>query len=239
MKKFWGSVIVSLLVLNSVFADWDNSISFGMSFPYFNQKIVADGDDDISDDGDDSKICDIGFDGDFQGRFVNRNNNLALLAGIGVGYITVDAEDFFGSDEFSGNVGGINYTMMGGVGYRIVDSRSVKLIASGVAAFTYLNLSTTVKGIEDGVKMDVDVDYVSYQFDLGADVYAQFNFNRRWALAASVTALFTVANSGTLDMTAKGTYEGISVSVKEPTIDTKLDGLGFVIIPRIAAVFRF
>ncbi len=108
-----------------------------------------------------------------------------------------------------------------------------------MAAFTYLNLSTTVKGIEDGVKMDVDVDYVSYQFDLGADVYAQFNFNRRWALAASVTALFTVANSGTLDMTAKGTYEGISVSVKEPTIDTKLDGLGFVIIPRIAAVFRF
>lgn len=247
MKKILTACMVLAAAAGSVFADWDKTISFGMSFPVFNQKYEIED----SEDDDDAKVSGIGVNFDVQGRFVNNNNNLALLAGYSVGYLGVDADNIL--DDASGTFSGINQSIIGGIGYRFVNTERFQLTASALAGMTFVNLSTDLSysdvDEEDGIpfSMKADVDYSAFDFELGADIFAQFYFTEHWGISASCTALFTVAGSGEMEIDIKrvsipgvGSYTpgalGMSGKVSDD-IDVKPGS--FIFVPRIMATYRF
>lgn len=234
MKKILTACMILAAAAGSVFADWDKTINFGMSFPVFNQKAEDEEDEE-------AKIKGVGVNFDVQGRFVNNNNNLALLAGYSVGYLGIKAKDFLG-DDYSGDVGGINQSIIGGIGYRFVNTERFQLTASALAGMTFVNLSTDLSysdvDEEDGIpfSMKADVDYSAFDFELGADIFAQFYFTEHWGISASCTALFTVAGSGECELEADipGTRGTVKVS---DDFDVKPGS--FIFVPRIMATYRF
>lgn len=232
MKKILTACIVLAAAAGSVFADWDKTINFGMSFPVFNQKYEIED----SEDDDDAKVSGIGVNFDVQGRFVNNNNNLALLAGYSVGYLGIKAKDFLG-DDYSGDVGGINQSIIGGIGYRFVNTERFQLTASALAGFCFVDLSSEVKEWDEDIgRYDIDMDCSAFDFELGADIFAQFYFTEHWGISASCTALFTVAGSGECEFEADipGTRGTVKVS---DDFDVKPGS--FVFVPRIMATYRF
>lgn len=232
MKKILTACIVLAAAAGSVFADWDKTISFGMSFPVFNQKYEIED----SEDDDDAKVSGIGVNFDVQGRFVNNNNNLVLLAGYSVGYLGIKAKDFLG-DDYSGDVGGINQSIIGGIGYRFVNTERFQLTASVLAGFCFVDLSSEVKEWDEDIgRYDIDMDCSAFDFELGADIFAQFYFTEHWGISASCTALFTVAGSGECELEADipGTRGTVKVS---DDFDVKPGS--FIFVPRIMATYRF
>lgn len=233
MKKILTACMVLAAAAGSVFADWDKTINFGMSFPVFNQKAEDEEDEE-------AKIKGVGVNFDVQGRFVNNNNNLALLAGYSVGYLGVDADNIL--DDASGTFSGINQSIIGGIGYRFVNTERFQLTASVLAGMTFVNLSTDLSysdvDEEDGIpfSMKADVDYSAFDFELGADIFAQFYFTEHWGISASCTALFTVAGSGECELEADipGTRGTVKVS---DDFDVKPGS--FIFVPRIMATYRF
>lgn len=233
MKKILTACMILAAAAGSVFADWDKTINFGMSFPVFNQKAEDEEDEE-------AKIKGVGVNFDVQGRFVNNNNNLALLAGYSVGYLGVDADNIL--DDASGTFSGINQSIIGGIGYRFVNTERFQLTASALAGMTFVNLSTDLSysdvDEEDGIpfSMKADVDYSAFDFELGADIFAQFYFIEHWGISASCTALFTVAGSGECELEADipGTRGTVKVS---DDFDVKPGS--FIFVPRIMATYRF
>lgn len=244
MKKIMGALIVLMIASVSAFADWDKSINFGMSFPVFNQKYEMD--DDGEDSGDDSKVKGVGVNFDVQGRFVNNSSNIALMGAYSIGYLGVDAEDFFGSDEASGTLKGVTQSIIVGAGYRFAITEQFHLTASALAGITLVNLSTELTFSdrdEDGpYSVKGDVETSAFDFELGADIFAQFYFNEHWGISASCSALFTVYGTGDADIKFKKVMipgvGSFNVSEKSST-DFDVKPGSFIFVPRIIATYRF
>lgn len=238
MKKILTACMVLAAAAGSVFADWDKTINFGMSFPVFNQKYEF-GESSDSEHDVDAEVSGTGVNFDVQGRFVNNNNNLALLAGYSVGYLGVDAKDLLG-DGYSGDVGGINQSIIVGAGCRFVNTERFQLTASALAGFCFVHLSAEVKEWYDGIGVDVDMDCSACDFELGADIFAQFYFTEHWGISASCTALFTVTGWGEADIEAETKIPGTGYTVKASEgegFDVKPGS--FIFVPRIMATYRF
>lgn len=235
MKKLMSAFIVAGLLSSALFAEWEPAIAGGMSFPVFNQKIKVDDDD----GGDDSKVKGTGVDFDIQGRFVNLDNNLSLLVGYNVGYLSVKASDFLAEDDASGNFAGVNQSVLGGVGYRFVNTDKVQLVASGVVGLTFINLSSDIKyyDIDDYgsvYSLNMDCKYTSTDFGLGADVFASYKFNEHMGIGASLTGLFTVASYAKFE--AKTKVYGLTISADD---DGKIKAGSFTFVPRLFFVYTF
>ena len=234
MKKLMSAFIVAGLLSSALFAEWEPAIAGGMSFPVFNQKIKVDDDD----GGDDSKVKGTGVDFDIQGRFVNLDNNLSLLVGYNVGYLSVKASDFLAEDDASGNFAGVNQSVLGGVGYRFVNTDKVQLVASGVVGLTFINLSYDKNFYEEGIVLNMDCKYTSTDFGLGADVFASYKFNEHMGIGASLTGLFTVASYAKLEAKAKTKVYGLTISADDDA-DGKIKAGSFTFVPRLFFVYTF
>ena len=231
MKKLMSAFIVAGLLSSALFAEWEPAIAGGMSFPVFNQKIKVDDDD----GGDDSKVKGTGVDFDIQGRFVNLDNNLSLLVGYNVGYLSVKASDFLAEDDASGSFAGVNQSVLGGVGYRFVNTDKVQLVASGVVGLTFINLSYDKNFYEEGIVLNMDCKYTSTDFGLGADVFASYKFNEHMGIGASLTGLFTVASYAKFE--AKTKVYGLPFSLADD--DGKIKAGSFTFVPRLFFVYTF
>ena len=235
MKKLISACIVAGLFISATFAEWEPSIVGGMSFPVFNQTIRSDDDD----DGDDSKVKGTGIDFDIQGRFINLDNNISLLLGYNVGYLSVKASEFLADDDVSGNFAGVNQNILGGIGYRLVNTDTIQLVASGVIGVTFLNLASRIKYYDSDdndslYSINMDCTYTSTDVGLGADIFAAYKFNKHLGIAASITGLCTVASYAKFE--AKAKLYGISISDDS---DGKIKNGSFTFVPRFAVVYTF
>lgn len=247
MKKNAG-ILLLLFAAGFAFADWDKSVNFGMSFPVFNQKYELWDyeyvEDEESADEDDwkKKFKEVGASADFQGRFVNNSNNLAFMGGCSIGILNdIDAGEFLEIDEINVTLDSVTLNVISGAGYRFVNTERLQLTASALVGMTMVNLfnfSLNLDKLTDssGKSIKYKVNFLAFDFELGADIFARFLFNEHWGISASCSALFTVFGMG------KGELKAKNLKTKETAkvvggYDVKPGS--FIFVPRIMATYRF
>jgi len=213
MKKISLVLIIMLLPVLNIAADWTHVLSAGGTVPVLNI--------DVEDEAkNEDKMSAVGFDGYIDYMLVNNNNRFSLFVFESVGGINTD--DIYYDDD----VTGVHLAGMLGVGGALVNTDTAVVALHGVIGYSYFYFNEDV--YSSGYSIETTVSGV--YFALGANISTAFRFTDHFGMSIAVAGLVNLGGSGEIE----GEYKNLSA---DKDFDIKAGKMTF--LPRLGFAWFF